>query len=359
MRKCSVCKNEFISFVPIEAKYIVDRNVKSELLNREEYSCPFCYSPDRDRMIVCFFEMLHEKIKSGINILEIAPSGALERYLNRFWGECNRYTADLFMDDVDFQSDLQNMKEIDDKTFEFIVCSHVLEHVQDDRKAIKELYRVLKDYGLGIIIVPLNLNREVTDEEWGLSEEENIRRFGQKDHVRAYSKADFLKRLSEAGFGIHSLDKSFFGKKIFEENAFTSTSTIYLVYKDFERYKELEKAIDRFVQWIEPKTNYWIDVCDVHEDKIRVWGWSYFEGIESRFTKFKLLLQGENQYVYVLQVRKRQDIADIYGDNYLCSGIDVLTDISGMEHGQYKVFVKMVGGKNQREELIECGSVSI
>lgn len=358
MRKCSVCKNEFYSFVPIEDKYIVDKSSEPELLNREEYSCPCCYSPDRDRMIVCFFEMLHEKIKTGINILEIAPSGALERYINRFWGECNRYTADLFMEDVDFQADLQDMQEIDDKTFEFIVCSHVLEHVQDDRKAIRELYRVLKDYGLGIILVPLNLKKEVTDEEWGLSEEENIRRFGQKDHVRAYAKTDFINRLSECGFGVHSLDKSFFGDKVFEENAFTSTSTIYLVYKDFDKYRNLGGVIESFAKWVDPKTNYWIDVCDIYENKLRLWGWTYFEELESRYTKFKLLLLGERKYTIGLHVRKRPDIADLYGEKYLFSGIDVLTDYSEIEHGQYRVFIKMIG-INQREKLIECGNVSI
>lgn len=358
MRKCSVCKKEFPLFVPIEKKYIVDKSVESELLNRDEYSCPYCYSPDRDRMIVCFLEKLHERVKTGISILEIAPSGALERYINRFWGESNRYTADLFMDDVDFQADLQDMKEIEDKSFDFIVCSHVLEHVQDDRMAIRELYRVLKDYGLGIIIVPLNLKREVTDEEWGLPEEENIRRFGQKDHVRAYNKADFLKRLSESGFGVHSLDKSFFGEKTFEENAFTSTSTIYLVYKDLDKYKNLCDVIDLFAKWVDPKTNYWIDVCDIHENKLRLWGWAYFEELESRYTKFKLLLFGEKKYIFGLHVRKRTDIADIYGGKYLFSGIDVLADYSEIEKGYYKVFIKLAS-INQREKLIECGSVSI
>ena len=151
---------------------------------------------------------------------------------------------------------------------------------------------------------------------------------------------------------------SFFGEEMFDENAFTSTSTIYLVYKDFERYKELERVIDRFVQWIEPKTNYWIDVCDIHENKLRLWGWAFFEEFESRYTKFKLILSGEKKYVLGLHVRKRPDIVELFGDKYLFSGIDVLNDISEMEHGQYKVYIKIVS-RNQREELIECGSVSI
>ena len=63
MRKCAVCGKEFDKYVPIDRKYIDlpkqygrTRETRSELLNREEYSCPYCYTPDRDRMIVLFLK---------------------------------------------------------------------------------------------------------------------------------------------------------------------------------------------------------------------------------------------------------------------------------------------------------------
>ena len=127
MRKCAVCRTLFEAFDPIEQKYIdlpikhgrVEQ-IRPELLNKDEYSCPYCYSADRDRMIIMFINMLHQKVKAGIDFLEIAPSGALQRYLYKYWGESNLYTADLYMDDVDYSIDIQDMKSLGDRRFDFI-----------------------------------------------------------------------------------------------------------------------------------------------------------------------------------------------------------------------------------------------
>ena len=96
---------------------------------------------------------------------------------------------------------------------------------------MKELKRILSDTGIGILLVPLDLDQKETDEAWGLSEEENWHRFGQGDHVRKYAKSDFIKRLKSVGFHVHELNKDFFGRKVFRENAFSETSTLYIVDK--------------------------------------------------------------------------------------------------------------------------------
>ncbi|MDE7313091.1 MAG: hypothetical protein K2N87_15940 [Eubacterium sp.] len=86
MRKCAVCGKRVEKYVPIAQKYV--RKTRAETLNREEYSCPYCYASDRDRLIVTFIKRLKEKTGSlcSLDILEIAPSGALQRYLNFYWG---------------------------------------------------------------------------------------------------------------------------------------------------------------------------------------------------------------------------------------------------------------------------------
>lgn len=219
------------------------KDIQSEMLNINEYSCPVCYSADRDRMIVMFLKAIHRELTNGIDILEIAPSGAIQRYLYRNWGKSSLYTADLYMENVDYNVDIQNMDSISDSTFDFIVCSHVLEHVKDDRKAMCKLNRVLDNRGLGIIIVPIDLNQTETDEEWGLSKDENLRRFGQEDHVRSYNKYDYMERLKECGFGAHEIKKEFFSKEEFEENALIETSTLYLVYKDKYLYSNIDDMV--------------------------------------------------------------------------------------------------------------------
>ncbi len=77
------------------------------------------------------------------------------------------------MDNVTFKSDIQNMSIVNDNTYDIVICSHVLEHVKDDQKAMSELERIINDTGKVVFLVPIDLKRTEIDEEWGLSESEN------------------------------------------------------------------------------------------------------------------------------------------------------------------------------------------
>ena len=90
----------------------------------------------------------------------------------------------------------------EDNTFDVILCSHVLEHIIDDRKAIRELFRVLKPGGWAILQVPLsNENDKTLEEPSIISPRDRERIFGQKDHVRIYGR-DYKDRLEKAGFTV-------------------------------------------------------------------------------------------------------------------------------------------------------------
>ena len=105
---------------------------------------------------------------------------------------------------VDDKVDISNMWLYDNNQFDFFICSHVLEHVPDDHKALSELHRILKPGGTGILMVPIILGLEEIDEDpFETDESERWRRFGQHDHVRVYSKEGFLKRARDAGFFIY------------------------------------------------------------------------------------------------------------------------------------------------------------
>jgi ubiquinone/menaquinone biosynthesis C-methylase UbiE len=85
-----------------------------------------------------------------------------------------------------------------DETFDAIYASHVLEHIVDDRKAMREIFRVLKTGGWAILQVPVN--GEVTCEDPAITDPiERERIFGQSDHVRVYGN-DYYDRLSDVGF---------------------------------------------------------------------------------------------------------------------------------------------------------------
>ena len=93
-----------------------------------------------------------------------------------------------------------------DDSFDVILCSHVLEHVPEDRQAMRELCRVLKPDGWALLLVPISSRRAETYEDATVvAPEDQERLFGQFDHVRIYGK-DFKDRLEESGFTVRLED---------------------------------------------------------------------------------------------------------------------------------------------------------
>jgi 2-polyprenyl-3-methyl-5-hydroxy-6-metoxy-1,4-benzoquinol methylase len=91
---------------------------------------------------------------------------------------------------------------IETNTFEMIICNHVLEHVEDDKKAVMEMYRVLKPGGVAIITVPIDSKRNETYEDLSVTKpKDREREFGQWDHLRYYG-LDFQQRLETADFTV-------------------------------------------------------------------------------------------------------------------------------------------------------------
>lgn len=237
-KKCCCCENH-VYYLPLSSYYAAqDKKYKviphiSETLSASEYTCPCCGSSDRDRLIISMLKKL--RLQEGYyreSLLQIAPSSAIEHWIHGNCPPLQYDSTDLFMENVTFTSDIQNMKDIADESYDYIICSHVLEHVQDDRKAMRELFRILKQNGFCLFLVPIALDMKEIDEEWGLSEEENWRRFGQNDHCRRYAKQGLLERLQAEGFTVHALDKDFFGNALFYENGFTDTSVLYVLTKE-------------------------------------------------------------------------------------------------------------------------------
>lgn len=103
-------------------------------------------------------------------------------------------------------ADLTNLP-FDSDVFDIVVCSHVLEHVPDDMAAMREIHRVLRPAGEALLLVPLALDGNGTDEDPTVVQaSERERRFGQWDHVRLYGKEDFVARCERAGFAVTLYD---------------------------------------------------------------------------------------------------------------------------------------------------------
>lgn len=236
MRACSVCSSRFPNFLPLPTKYFdIFHRLKVfysledfETLNVGQYSCPVCQCSDRDRLYAIYIASLSWSENTPLKILDIAPAPILSKLLRRLPNTQYR-SADLYSDLADDKVDITDLNIYQNDFFDFIVCSHVLEHVPDDAKAMSELYRVLAPGGKAILMVPILTTIRETDE--GPDEEsidERWARFGQDDHVRMYAKEDFLARLCGSGFTVDSLGSSSFGEGVFKKHGITDTSVLYV-----------------------------------------------------------------------------------------------------------------------------------
>jgi len=129
-------------------------------------------------------------------VLHVAPERCFQPLLRKKLGN-NYVTADLFNPRADIKMDITDIK-LDDESIDVIYCSHVLEHVNDDRKAMREFQRILKKNGWAILLVPIFPGLTFEDPAI-VDPKERLRHYGQEDHVRRYG-SDYVDRLVEAGF---------------------------------------------------------------------------------------------------------------------------------------------------------------
>ncbi|NIP81230.1 MAG: methyltransferase domain-containing protein, partial [Gemmatimonadetes bacterium] len=126
---------------------------------------------------------------------------ALTRALDRF-PAVETVTCDLRADDVDVAADLTSLG-FADGSFDWVYCSHVLEHVADDRAAMAELHRVVRPGGTVIVQVPVRDGATYEDPAV-TSPADRLAAFGQEDHVRHYG-LDVTTRLEDAGFRVGTI----------------------------------------------------------------------------------------------------------------------------------------------------------
>jgi hypothetical protein len=167
--------------------------------------CPSCGSLERHRHLALFLNKIPSIIPKGAALLHFAPESFITELLKKW--DIRYISADLDRDDVDLKLNIENMN-VGDEQYDIIVCSHVLEHV-DDKRALSELWRILKPNGIIIIMVPITGDTTYEDDTITDSTERLIH-FADADHVRVYG-TDFIQRLTDAGFRVRG--KTAFGKE--------------------------------------------------------------------------------------------------------------------------------------------------
>ena len=190
---CPCCGHSFSHFLPLG----VDRRMGQ---------CPRCRSNERDRALWCYIDQHPEFIRSGKKLLHIGPETIFYRRFKRTPGLL--YTpADKFAQMFEstyppdtMYLDITNMPEVPDNSFDVILCSHVLEYIKEDRKAMQELLRVLKPGGTALLQVPVKFGLKTTFEDDSItSPAHRAILYGDPGHVRYYGE-DYADKLADAGF---------------------------------------------------------------------------------------------------------------------------------------------------------------
>jgi len=141
------------------------------------------------------------------SLLHFAPEPWLRARMKGLLGSKRYVTADLNPEGVDLSLDIADI-DLPNAAFDAVICSHVLEHVPDDRRAMAELRRVVAEGGWCLVMVPLDTSRAETYEDATVTApDDREAHFWQHDHLRLYAP-DIEQRLSDAGFSVEVIRPS-------------------------------------------------------------------------------------------------------------------------------------------------------
>jgi SAM-dependent methyltransferase len=193
--RCAVCERWYLRFM------------RFGLRGRRNARCPGCGSLERHRFMWLYLTGELGILSRRRRVLHVAPEPCIRRNLLR--APNLRYAAiDMYQTGTAQAMDLTRL-DFADRSFDLILCSHVLEHIEDDRKAMAEIARVLRPTGRAVVMVPIDRNREETYEDPSITAPaERHAAFGHPYHVRVCGW-DYGKRLTQAGFDVaevHSTD---------------------------------------------------------------------------------------------------------------------------------------------------------
>lgn len=173
---------------------------------RKSVLSPGTLSLERHRLMWLYLQRETDFFTSNLKVLHMAPEQSFYKRFRKL-KNLDYTTCDLNSPIADIKADIQNLP-FEDNSFDVIFCNHVLEHVEDDKKALRELFRIMKPGGWGIFQVPIRYQLDKTFEDSTITDrKERIEKFGQYDHVRVYGM-DYYDILESIGFKVEKVNLS-------------------------------------------------------------------------------------------------------------------------------------------------------
>ncbi len=182
---------------------------------RDNALSPGSLSLERHRLLWLYLQNETQIFKKKYKVLHVAPEQAFYKKFIKL-NNLDYVTFDMNSPIAKIKGDICNLP-FSENQFDFILCNHVLEHVNDDIAAMLELFRVLKKNGVAILQVPIDLTKNKTYEDSTITDKkERMKAFGQYDHVRIYGK-DYFERLEKSGFKV---EKNFYSKNFSDKEIY-------------------------------------------------------------------------------------------------------------------------------------------
>lgn len=189
---CPVCHKSFKKFL----------NKGNGIETRQNAVCPYCASLERTRLLYLYLKNKTEIFKNCPKILHIAPEDSLKKH---FITNPNYYDVDINPIYASHQMDITDIA-FEDNSFDYIICSHVLGHITNEKQAIDELNRVLKTGGNLFILSLIDLNAQKTFEEDAvITLQQKLQAYGEPDLVRLHG-LDFIDRLKRTNLKVEEID---------------------------------------------------------------------------------------------------------------------------------------------------------
>ncbi|WP_207435610.1 class I SAM-dependent methyltransferase [Sabulibacter ruber] len=188
---CPLCEGSFRTFLPFGSE------------RRPQALCPRCHTVERHRLLWLYLQEQVSIAERPLEVLHMAPEPILQQRLKRLLNLKYRsadLTSPVAMDHVDIQA-----LPYPDATFDLILCSHVLAHVPDDQKALRELRRVLKPTGRLLLQARLTLSAATLEKPDAVTPQQRLQAYGQADRYRNYGQ-DFAQRVAAEGFKVEAVE---------------------------------------------------------------------------------------------------------------------------------------------------------
>ncbi len=197
---CGNCVDKFRQYEWNKSTLCMEHRVSGGAGVRENEKCPACGSIARMRWQYWVLGRYTKIFTHKCSVLHIAPEPLITTRIqsNEL---CDYYTGNIVYTPRNRHIvDVTNIQFVDN-FFDYIIMHHVLEHIENEAKAISELKRVLKPDGKLILSFPICMDIDTYEDSSINTEEERLQKFGQEDHVRIYGK-DYITILEKYALNV-------------------------------------------------------------------------------------------------------------------------------------------------------------